>query len=268
MNEKMKNTNDINANEAEACKCNCEYGCGHTCECGGSCHKDQTSNESADFSGKFEFNLSNGTTYYVDPKDIEWEELRAHADDIKENAVMVRQMMINLMIEPNNEELINTIYDSLSTFLKGLNIELDYSKLSEISPDFSKREVCIIAVYDVTNIIETFLKHIEVDNVVADLMTSLTADGFDGNPFTSEEFEKHIEEMDKMVNLVEDLMKNNESIPTPEEFEKQMKEVEEKYHADPEACHGEMDELMMNLLEKLGYGAAVKIFDDSAKWYA
>lgn len=59
-----------------------------------------------------------------------------------------------------------------------------------------------------------------------------------------------------------------EGIMTPEEFEKRMQEIENKYIGDLEARHGEMDDLMCEVLRSLKYCAGVNIFENSEKWYA
>ena len=53
---------------------------------------------------------------------------------------------------------------------------------------------------------------------------------------------------------------------TPEEFAETMKEIAES--EDPECAHGDMDDLMCQLLEDLGYEEGVKIYLDADKWYA
>ena len=63
-------------------------------------------------------------------------------------------------------------------------------------------------------------------------------------------------------------------IPTPEEFAEQMKDaaipklLHGKFWEDCEDTHYRMDNLMCDLLEKLGYSDAVDIFKQSPKWYA
>lgn len=37
---------------------------------------------------------------------------------------------------------------------------------------------------------------------------------------------------------------------------------------DPEYVHGEMDDLLCEVLESLGYGEGVEIFRNTYKWYA
>lgn len=57
-----------------------------------------------------------------------------------------------------------------------------------------------------------------------------------------------------------------EDIMSPEEFKKKMKE----YSKSPfiSDAHMDADALMMNVLESLGYGEGVEIFDSMEKWYA
>lgn len=57
-----------------------------------------------------------------------------------------------------------------------------------------------------------------------------------------------------------------ESIPTPDEFLKDMQTVASSN--DPEWSHGYMDDMMCNLLKQLGYGEAIEVFRHTEKWYA
>lgn len=58
----------------------------------------------------------------------------------------------------------------------------------------------------------------------------------------------------------------NEDIPTPEELAKTMRRLAKD--DDLELVHITMDDALLNVLEKLGYAEAVKIFEDTPKWYA
>lgn len=60
-------------------------------------------------------------------------------------------------------------------------------------------------------------------------------------------------------------MFDDNSIPTPEEFARMMKN---QMSGDEEGAHYEMDELMVELLRRLGYGEAMDIFEKQPKWYA
>lgn len=61
---------------------------------------------------------------------------------------------------------------------------------------------------------------------------------------------------------------------TPKEFSNEMQRItnEELHKHDPywdtEQIHIEMDNLMCEVLEDLGYGKGIKIFRDEPKWYA
>lgn len=55
-------------------------------------------------------------------------------------------------------------------------------------------------------------------------------------------------------------------IPSPSEFEEQMKELAK--HDNAAARHCDMDNLMCDILEKLGYQKGVEIFRRTHKWYA
>lgn len=63
---------------------------------------------------------------------------------------------------------------------------------------------------------------------------------------------------------------------TPEEFTRKMEEIKYTYidrfgddqeKQDPEDCHWRMDLAMTDLLESLGYGEGVNIFNRVEKWY-
>lgn len=54
-------------------------------------------------------------------------------------------------------------------------------------------------------------------------------------------------------------------IPTPEEFEELMKN---ELSNDLEISHSTMDDLMVELLRKLGYSKAMDVFEEQDKWYA
>lgn len=53
---------------------------------------------------------------------------------------------------------------------------------------------------------------------------------------------------------------------TPEELKKEMEIIAEEN--DQEVRHVMADSALCHALEELGYGEAVKIFDDMDKWYA
>lgn len=56
---------------------------------------------------------------------------------------------------------------------------------------------------------------------------------------------------------------------TPKEFYEKMKELsDEEGFMDSEYVHGNMDDLMCEVLTSLGYGEGVKVFKDTLKWYA
>jgi hypothetical protein len=55
-------------------------------------------------------------------------------------------------------------------------------------------------------------------------------------------------------------------ILTPEEFKAAMSQAFDK--CDTESAHVYADELMCDLLRKLGYGEGIDIFDSEEKWYA
>lgn len=54
---------------------------------------------------------------------------------------------------------------------------------------------------------------------------------------------------------------------TPEEFATRMEECR-KFSGDPEICHGQADDLMLECLRSLGYGTGCDIFEDLPRWYA
>ena len=67
---------------------------------------------------------------------------------------------------------------------------------------------------------------------------------------------------------------NAKNIITPEEFERRMQDAYDKY-SDPEfriydieEVHSEMDDILMETLESLGYEDGITIFRKTPKWYA
>ena len=53
---------------------------------------------------------------------------------------------------------------------------------------------------------------------------------------------------------------------TPDEFRVQMKEIANNGATDD--AHMEADQLMCTLLEELGYGQGVELFQNMYKWYS
>jgi hypothetical protein len=58
-----------------------------------------------------------------------------------------------------------------------------------------------------------------------------------------------------------------EDVMSPAEFAERMRKIAEVV-GDPEASHGEGDQLMTELLCQLGYGEGCDVFDKMPKWYA
>ena len=54
---------------------------------------------------------------------------------------------------------------------------------------------------------------------------------------------------------------------SPKEFAEQMQKRADEI-SDKEWCHGEMDDLMVKVLNELGYEEGTKIFEETPKWYA
>lgn len=52
---------------------------------------------------------------------------------------------------------------------------------------------------------------------------------------------------------------------TPKEFEAKMRETQAEYKDDPKAFHSAADDLICDLLRKLGYGEGVEIFETTDK---
>lgn len=67
--------------------------------------------------------------------------------------------------------------------------------------------------------------------------------------------------MDKKFEL-----ETTENIPTPEELAERMRDASED--DDVECRHYNMDGILLDVLERLGYGEAVKIFRETPMWYA
>lgn len=55
---------------------------------------------------------------------------------------------------------------------------------------------------------------------------------------------------------------------TAEEFAERMKEICTSKKGDPEALHGDADELMISVLKGLGYSKGIEILEDQDIWYA
>lgn len=55
---------------------------------------------------------------------------------------------------------------------------------------------------------------------------------------------------------------------TANDFAQRMADISLEYAGDPEKLHGEMDDLMCETLEKLGYSEGVDIFLKTEKYYA
>ena len=62
-------------------------------------------------------------------------------------------------------------------------------------------------------------------------------------------------------------MKKNE-VMSPEAFKKEMERIVEVKDWDIEVMHGQMDDLMCDVLKSLGYRSGVEVFLDTDKWYA
>ena len=56
-----------------------------------------------------------------------------------------------------------------------------------------------------------------------------------------------------------------DSVMTPDEFARRMAAIET---GDPDADHGNADDLLCEVLRSLGYGEGVEIFINMPKWYA
>lgn len=61
-------------------------------------------------------------------------------------------------------------------------------------------------------------------------------------------------------------MKNDDRPITPEEFKSEMARLANSN--DIEGSHGDMDDLMCNVLRSIGYGDGIDIFERAPKWYA
>lgn len=55
---------------------------------------------------------------------------------------------------------------------------------------------------------------------------------------------------------------------TPEEFELRMYMLDVNKLLDPELFHSKADDLICEVLKKLGYEKGVKIFENHEKWYS
>lgn len=60
----------------------------------------------------------------------------------------------------------------------------------------------------------------------------------------------------------------NEPIMTPDEFYRELQKIWLKCGNDYESSHSEMDDLMCDLLESLGYKDGIEFFKKSHRWYS
>lgn len=71
-----------------------------------------------------------------------------------------------------------------------------------------------------------------------------------------------------MAHLLREVYMSKLSDTSPAHVAKLMQSIIDFNGDDQERCHVEMDQLLMDLLETLGYDEAVKIFRSEPKWYA
>ncbi len=55
---------------------------------------------------------------------------------------------------------------------------------------------------------------------------------------------------------------------SPEEFYQKMLKIKEDKEYDKEGVHREMDDLVCEVLESLGYEKGINVFNDTDKWYS
>lgn len=56
-------------------------------------------------------------------------------------------------------------------------------------------------------------------------------------------------------------------VTNPNNAEKALKELIEKYGYDTSLCHQKADKLLCRILKELGFENVVKIFEELNKWY-
>lgn len=56
-------------------------------------------------------------------------------------------------------------------------------------------------------------------------------------------------------------------VMTPEEFADKMGKIQPTERGDTEIEHGLADDLLCLVLEELGYGEGVRVFEEMDKWY-
>jgi hypothetical protein len=54
----------------------------------------------------------------------------------------------------------------------------------------------------------------------------------------------------------------------PEQFKQLMEQYKVESISDPESAHSKADQLMCRILDELGYGEGVAVFEEVEKWYA
>ena len=77
--------------------------------------------------------------------------------------------------------------------------------------------------------------------------------------FTLDELFKH---------FVERMSEEGGEIITPDIFNKKVRSIVLNFGGDPEACHGELDDLMEKTLISIGYGEGVKVLRSTTRWYS
>lgn len=70
-----------------------------------------------------------------------------------------------------------------------------------------------------------------------------------------------------MLNSYFPLYESNNTI-SPEKAAEQMRKICSDHEDDEEVRHICMDDFMCEILNNLGYGEVVNIFEDTSKWYA
>jgi len=65
----------------------------------------------------------------------------------------------------------------------------------------------------------------------------------------------------------QDILKNAIDI-SPEKFKEEMLKIKASSEKDPEAAHGDADDLMCKVLRQLGYASGIDVFDNRTAWYS
>jgi hypothetical protein len=162
MNEEKMNTNP-NQENINHCECGGNCGCDGNCEC--HCEHDD---EASSTNNKNEIHLpvSNGEVFIVDADSLDWDSMVENINELRENVNMVRQMLyyITAVTGTNTNSLTpQQVTDNLTSFVNDFGIRLEYT-----NAELSEREIAMLMCFDTIGILEIFIKHAEMYQMMND----------------------------------------------------------------------------------------------------